>query len=179
MYSGAPRDVVASEPESAQLAPAPFSLGLLVFAAMSPAGREGRAWTAGSALVRFRCEMDGEAAARGELGDGRGGGRGIDFVRDSALRDKDMPSLIGLPCLGLFGPLPRNGDIGRVMLRPGRAIARSADGVKRRLRQGRALVRARRQAEARPTANAIRAKKSRRSILQAHENKRNRLSSCW
>ena len=156
MYSGAPRDVVASEPERAELAPAPFSLGLHVFAAMRPAGREARTWTSGSALVRFRCEIDGGAAARGELGDRRGGGRGIDFVRDSALRDKDMPPLIGPPCLGLFGPLPRNGDIGRAMLQPGRAVARSADGEKRRLRRGRALVRARRQAEARPTENVIR-----------------------
>jgi hypothetical protein len=78
-------------------------------------------------------------------GGSRRAGRGcaeiarIDFARDSSLKDKDMASIMCIPCLVLFGQPARNGDMGRVILGAGRAIARGADREKRRFFQGRAL----------------------------------------
>jgi hypothetical protein len=116
MYAGAPRNAVASKPECAQRAPAPFSLGLPVVAAM----REYR-----RAPVRFQGGADGKARLAGEREFTRGS-RGNDFDRNSALRDKNMPSLIRVPCLVFVWTAPRNGDTGRAILRRRRAIARSA-----------------------------------------------------
>jgi hypothetical protein len=57
-------------------------------------------------------------------GNSRRGTVAHDFARNSALRDKDMPTLMCIPCLVLFGRLPQNRDMVRAFLRPGRAILR-------------------------------------------------------
>ena len=44
-----------------------------------------------------------------------------------------MPSLMCFPCLVLFGQQPRNDDMSRAILRPGRAKARRAEKEPRRL----------------------------------------------
>jgi hypothetical protein len=114
------------ERKKARRASSTFSVGLPVVAAMRPARREDR-----RALVRFRGATDakGRLAGAGELTQGSWGN---DFDRNSALRDKDMPSLICLPCLVFVWTSPRNGDMGRAFPRARRAIARSAEGEPRR-----------------------------------------------
>jgi hypothetical protein len=127
-----PQRMPSPQSQKARSHPAPVSFGLPVFAATRPAGWEGR-----RALLRFRGETDenGRPTGAGEL---TLGSRGNDFDRNSALRDKDMPSLIRVPCLVFVWTAPRNGDIGRAILRPGHAFPRSADGAPKRLRHGRA-----------------------------------------
>jgi hypothetical protein len=116
--------------QKARTAPSPFSLSLPFSGAMRPMGRED---LRRGALVRFRGEdyANGTLTGTGEL---TLGSRGNDFVRNSALRDKDMPSLMYLPCLVFVWTAPRNGDMGRALLRARRAIARRAEeGLRRRV----------------------------------------------